>query len=264
MTNINTSLTNQTKKPKFSIALQSEQYQKLIKDTLGNSKRVARFIASISSAVSVNPALQNCDAGSVLTSALVGESLNLSPSPALGQFYIIPYGGMAQFQIGWKGYQQLAMRTNQYKKLIVTSVKEGELNSYNPFTEEYDLKPILDINEREKAKTIGYYARLELLSGFSKDIYWSKEKMEKHANRYSKAYKNKSGNSPWLDEDGFEQMAYKTLLRQLISKHGIMSDEMMEAYEYDMGVIHENGKVEYIDNDNSDLNDNKESVNEDE
>ena len=253
MTNINNSLTNQTKKPKFSVALQGEQYQKLIKDTLGTSKRVARFIASISSAVSVNSALQNCDAGSVLTSALVGESLNLSPSPALGQFYIIPYGGMAQFQIGWKGYQQLAMRTNQYRKLIVTSVKEGELKAYNPFTEEFDLVPILDINEREKAKTVGYYAKLELLSGFTKDMYWSKEKMENHALRYSKAFKNKSGNSPWLDEDGFEQMAYKTMLRQLISKHGIMSDEMMEAYQYDMGVIHEGGKIEYVDNDNSDV-----------
>ena len=263
MTNITNSITNKTTKPKFSIMIQSEGYQRLIKDTLGDKKRVARFIASISSAVSVNPALQNCDAGSVLTSALVGESLSLSPSPALGQFYIIPYGGVAQFQIGWKGYQQLALRTNQYKKLIVTSVKEGELRSYNPFTEEFELVPILNINDREKAKTVGYYAKLELISGFTKDMYWSKEKMIAHATRFSKAFTSKMTSSPWNNEEGFEQMAYKTMLRQLISKHGIMSDEMQEAYIYDMGVIKEDKSVEYIDNDNSDLKD-KESVNEDE
>lgn len=244
---INNSLTQQPK-PKFSVALQSESYQKLIKDTLGDKKRIARFIAGISSAVSVNPALQRCDAGSVLTAALVGESLNLSPSPALGQYFIVPYSNSGQFQLGWKGYVALAMRSNQYKKLIVISVKEGELKSYNPFTEEYDLVPITDIDEREKAKTVGYYAMFELVNGFTKAIYWSKDKMTAHAQKYSTAFRNKQGSSPWLNDDGFEQMAYKTLLRQLISKHGVMSNDLQEAYESDMAVIKEDGSKVYVDN----------------
>lgn len=245
---VNNSLTNQ--KPKFSELMQTTKIQSLINQTLTDPKRVARFVAGISSAVAVNPGLQRCEGGSVITAALVGESLNLSPSPALGQYYIVPYADKGQFMLGWRGYVSLAMRSNQYRKLIVTSVKEGELKSYNPFTEEYDLVPITDINAREKMPSVGYYAMFELTSGFVKSIYWSKEKVLKHATKYSQAFRNKSGNSPWLTEEGFEDMAYKTLLRQLISKHGVMSNEMQMAYEKDFGVIHEDGKVEYVDNDN--------------
>ena len=248
---INNSLTGKTAQPKFSVALQSESYQKLIRDTLGDKNRVARFVAGISSAVAVTPSLQNCDYGSVLTAALVGESLGLSPSPALGQYYIVPYANKGQFQLGWRGYVSLAMRSNQYKKLIVTSVKEGEMKSYNPFTEEYELVPITDINERDKSKTVGYYATFELTSGFVKAIYWSKEKMLAHATKYSTAFRNKGGNSPWLNEEGFEQMAYKTMLRQLISKHGVMSNELQTAFESDYAVIKEDGSKVYVDNDGS-------------
>lgn len=246
---VNNSLTKQ--KPKFSELMQTPKIQGLIKQTLTDPKRASRFTAGIMSAVAVNPTLQRCDGNTIITAALVGESLNLSPSPALGQYYIVPYADKAQFMLGWKGFVSLAMRSNQYKKLIVTSVKEGELKSYNPFTEEYELVPITDINARDKMPTVGYYAMFELTSGFVKSIYWSKEKVLKHATKYSTAFRNKSGSSPWLTEDGFEDMAYKTLLRQLISKHGVMSNEMQMAYENDYGVIHDDGKIEYVDNDGS-------------
>ena len=95
-------------KPKFSVAIQTPMYQKLVNDTLGDPDRARRFVAAISSAVAVNPSLQECDAGTVLTAALLGESLNLSPSPQLGQYYMVPYkdkkrGTVAQFQLGYKG-----------------------------------------------------------------------------------------------------------------------------------------------------------------
>ena len=106
-------------KPKFSVAIQTPMYQKLVNDTLGDPDRARRFVAAISSAVAVNPSLQECDAGTVLTAALLGESLNLSPSPQLGQYYMVPYkdkkrGTVAQFQLGYKGYIQLAERSGQY------------------------------------------------------------------------------------------------------------------------------------------------------
>lgn len=247
-------------KPKFSVAIQSDMYKKLINNTLGNEKRAQRFIASISSAVATNPGLQECDAGTILSGALLGEALNLSPSPQLGQYYLVPYNvktgvdekgkpiyeKQAQFQIGYKGLIQLAIRSGQYKKLNVLAIKEGELINYDPLNEEIDVNLIDDELERENAKTIGYYAMFEYTSGFRKAIYWSKTKMEKHALQYSKGYEAKKGYTFW--EKDFDSMAFKTMLRQLISKWGIMSVEMQDVMEKDMAVIKTNGTYEYVDN----------------
>ena len=131
-----------TKKPKFSVAITTSGYQKLINNTLGDPLRAQRFISSITSAVAVNPALQECEAGSILAGALLGESMNLQPSPQLGQYYLVPFkmkekrdrnGNIiqpactkAQFVLGYKGYIQLALRTGQYKKLNVIEIKEGK------------------------------------------------------------------------------------------------------------------------------------------
>lgn len=233
--------------PRFSVAVQSDTYKNLINQTLGDEKKAQRFIASISSAVAVNPQLQNCDAGSILSGALVGEALNLSPSPQLGNYYLVPYGNKAQFQLGYKGYLQLAIRSGQYKRINVLAIKEGELLSYNPLTEELQFNPIADERKREKAETIGYYASFELLNGFTKSLYWSKEKMEEHANKYSQGYRARKGHTFW--EKDFDGMAFKTLIRQLISKWGVMSLEMQEAQRYDMGVIDkETDTVQYVDN----------------
>lgn len=241
------------KKPKFSVAIQGDAYKNLINNTLQDPKRASRFIASISSAVATNPTLQECDAGTILSSALLGESLNLSPSPQLGQYYLVPFNDnnrgckVAQFQLGYKGYIQLAIRSGQYKKLNVLAIKEGELKGFDPLTETIEVNLIDDEIERENAKTIGYYAMFEYMNGFIKAMYWSKEKMEAHALKYSMGYKAKKGYTFW--EKDFDGMGFKTMLRQLISKWGIMSIEMQSAMEKDMAVINEGGSFDYVDND---------------
>lgn len=242
-----------TNKPKFSVAIQSDMYKNLINQTLGDKERATRFIASISSAVATNQALQECDAGTILSGALLGESLNLSPSPQLGQYYLVPFNDskkgykVAQFQLGYKGYIQLAIRSGQYKKLNVLAIKKGELIKYDPLNEEIEVNLIEDEEERESAETIGYYAMFEYTNGFRKSMYWSKSKMEKHALKYSKGYAAHKGYTYW--EKDFDGMAYKTMLRQLISKWGIMSIDMQQAVEKDMTAINADGTYEYVDND---------------
>lgn len=250
-------LVKTTNKPKFSVAIQSDMYKNLINQTLGDKDRATRFIASISSAVATNQALQECDAGTILSGALLGESLNLSPSPQLGQYYLVPFNDskkgykVAQFQLGYKGYIQLAIRSGQYKKLNVLAIKKGELIKYDPLNEEIEVNLIKDEEERENAETIGYYAMFEYTNGFRKSLYWSKSKMEKHALKYSKGYAAHKGYTFW--EKDFDGMAYKTMLRQLISKWGIMSIDMQQAVEKDMATINTDGTYEYVDNEESEI-----------
>lgn len=250
-------LVTRTNKSKFSVAIQSDTYKNLINQTLGDKNRATRFIASISSAVATNQALQECDAGTILSGALLGESLNLSPSPQLGQYYLIPFNDskrgckVAQFQLGYKGYIQLAIRSGQYKKLNVLAIKKGELVKYDALNEEIEVNLIEDEEERENAETIGYYAMFEYTNGFRKSLYWSKSKMEKHALKYSKGYAAHKGYTFW--EKDFDGMAYKTMLRQLISKWGIMSIDMQQAVEKDMATINTDGTYEYVDNEESEI-----------
>ena len=256
--NVNEKVTVPAKKPaqpKFSVAVQSEGYKNLINNTLGDPKRAAGFITAITSAVSTNPSLQECDPATILSAGLLGETLQLSPSPALGQYYLVPFNDrklgrkVAQFQLGYKGYIQLAIRSGQYKKLNVLPIKEGELIKYDPLNEDIEVHLIEDDAEREKAETIGYYAMFEYLNGFRKVIYWSKDRMEAHALEYSQGYRAKKGYTFW--EKDFDSMACKTMLRQLISKWGIMSIDFQKAYEADMGVLRPGDNVEYVDNDDS-------------
>lgn len=207
-----------------------------------------RFISSIISAVETNPQLQECTNPSILSAALLGEALKLSPSPQLGQYYMVPFKNKgkyeAQFILGYKGYIQLAIRSGYYKKLNVVAIKEGELVRYDPLEEEIKVKLIEDEIEREQTPTIGYYAMFEYENGFRKAIYWSRQKMEAHALRYSKGYQAKKGFTFW--EKDFDSMAMKTMLRQIISKWGIMSIDLQKAYESDMAVIREDGKRDYV------------------
>lgn len=238
-----------------------------------------RFISAIVSAVNTNPALQECSNPSIVSAALLGESLKLSPSPQLGQYYMVPYndknkGKVAQFQLGYKGYIQLALRSGQYKKLNVMAIKEGELIRYDPLNEEIDVRLIEDEVQREQAPTIGYYAMFEYLNGFRKTMYWSKEKMLAHADRFSQAFSKdgaeistrygkkhkvsfaefEAGNYPpndaWMYSSfwykDFDGMAYKTMLRQLISKWGVMSIDMVSAMDSDLAVINEDGTKDYV------------------
>lgn len=244
--------------------------KKRIESTIG-SERGQRFITAITSAVTNNKDLAKCTNDSIYSGALLGESLNLSPSPQLGHYYLVPFSitvkdssgkpvkdengkyvqeKVAQFQLGYKGYLQLAIRSGQYKKINVLGIKEGELIRYNPLDEEIEVKLIEDEEEREKAPTIGYYAMFEYTNGFKKSMYWSKSKMTEHAKKYSQGYRSDLNNNTaytfW--SKNFDGMAYKTMLRQIISKWGIMSIDMQTAYEKDMATIKEDGTPEYVDN----------------
>lgn len=247
-------LQNSLTKSKQRLGITAYLTQDAVKEQINKvvgGKNGEKFVTAIVSAVNTNPALAECTNTSILSGALLGHSLNLSPSPQLGQYYLVPFknnkAGVteAQFQLGYKGYIQLAIRSGQYKKLNVLAIKEGELRSFDPLNEEIDVKLIEDEEEREQAKTIGYYAMFEYVNGFRKAIYWSKTKMEAHALKYSKGYQAKKGYTFW--EKDFDGMAYKTMLRQLISKWGIMSIDMMSAIDADMAVIHEDGTKDYVD-----------------
>lgn len=221
----------------FSMAINSTGYQKLINSTIKDPAKAARFVTAITSAVAVNPLLQECDPATILSGALLGESLGLSPSPQLGQYYLVPFNNTkkgckdAQFQLGYKGYVQLALRSGYYKRLNVFAVKAGELKAWNPVTEDLEIELIQDDEIREKTATIGYVASFTYVNGFSKTLYWSRQKMEAHALRYSKGYAAKKGYTFWEKE--FDAMAFKTMLRQLISKWGIMSIDLQTAFEQD-------------------------------
>lgn len=250
---------NSLQKSKSRLGMTAYLTQDAVKNQINQvigGKNGQRFISAVVSAVNNNPMLQECTNQSILAAALLGESLNLSPSPQLGQYYMVPFddakkGKVAQFQLGYKGYIQLAIRSGQYKKLNVLAIKEGELIHFDPLFEEIEVKLIEDEQQREQAATIGYYAMFEYINGFRKAIYWSKAKMEAHALKYSKGYAaDKRKGTAWTFwSKDFDGMAYKTMLRQLISKWGIMSIDMITAIDSDMAVINEDGSKTYVDND---------------
>lgn len=269
-------LTGIRQKPKFSVAITTDGYKTLINNTLSDPARAQRFVASITSAVAVTPALQDCDAGTILAGALLGESLGLSPSPQLGQYYLVPFEcrvkgpdgktlwaldekgehikdkkgkwlavteKKAQFVLGYKGYIQLALRSGQYADLDVMEIKEGEYLGKDPSTGKPRFQFIEDDDERDQKQTIGYMAYFEYLNGFKKSLYWTKAKMLAHADQYSQAFsaedykKYIAGEIPesdlWMYSSywykDFDAMAEKTMLRQLISRWGVMSIQLQQA-----------------------------------
>lgn len=253
------SLTQTKKATTFSTFITSDAVKNKINSMIAG-KDGGKFITSLISLVSNNPEIAKCEHSTILSSALLGESLKLSPSPQLGQFYIVPFKEndrqtgelkrtVAQFQIGYKGYIQLAIRSGYYKKLNVLDIKEGELIKYDPLDETIEVKLIEDEEAREQARTIGYYAMFEYQNGFKKTLYWSRAKMENHAQKYSQAYRTdlkKNWKYSFWSKD-FDGMAFKTMLRQLISKWGIMSVDFQTAIANDMAVI-ENDKPIFVDN----------------
>lgn len=264
---VNNSLAQRTQKNGLTAYLTQDAVKNQINKVVGG-KNGTRFVSSIVSAVQTTPALQECTNNSILNAALLGEALNLSPSPQLGQFYMVPFKnkkkGMveAQFQLGYKGYIQLATRSGYYKKLNVLPIKEGELVCYDPLNEEIEVELIEDGILREETPTAGYYAMFEYENGFRKTMYWSKKKMQAHADKYSAAFDLKTAelieagkipesemwkySSFWYKD--FDGMAMKTMLRQLISKWGIMSIDLQNAIDKDMAVISDNGTPDYVDN----------------
>lgn len=205
--------------------------------------RAPQFTTTLMAALNSNKALNSCEPQSVLTAALTAASMDLPINQNLGFAYLIPYknkdGDVCQFQMGYKGFIQLAQRSGYYKTINATEVRDGEIAKIDRLSGEIEFEWIEDDKEREKAKVVGYVAYFKLLNGFEKSLYWSVEKCKAHATRFSKSFK--FGGGLWKDD--FESMAIKTVLKQLISKYGPLNTQLQEAITKDQTI---NG--EYIDN----------------
>ena len=247
--------------------LNAPQIQSYLKDVIGSNRD--KFVTNLVSVTNQNKALQKCTNMSLMSGALVATTLNLSLNSSFGYAYLVPFKNSklskekntdvyeAQFQIGYKGYIQLALRTGQYKKINAIPVYKSQFQGWNALTEELELN---EFDNFEDDEVIGYVAYFRLVNGFEKTMFWSKDKMEKHADTYSQAFsldineKIKQGkikesdmwkySSYWYKD--FDGMALKTMLRQVLSKYGIMSEEMQKAYEDDQSVINGDNK-NYID-----------------
>jgi len=261
----NTQLANQQeRRMTFGEFLNSTGTKNLVNKTLGNDRHAQRFAASILSAVSVNPALQECDPKTILAGAFLGDSLGWTPSPQLGQFYLVPfndknspYGKVAVFVPGYKGYIQLAVRSGAYKRITPIAVKEGEFVHWNPFTEQLGTSIVHGVADRDELPTVGYYIEFETVNGFRKAMYWTKEKMLNHADRYSPAFRKDSyrllqegkipKNEAWKYSSfwykDFDEMALKTMIRQCLPKWGPMSIDMQTAFDADEKVIDADGAI---------------------
>jgi recombination protein RecT len=229
------------KKPDAISALLSQDVVKArFEQVLG--KKAPGFMSSIISAVNSNSELKKADPMSVVAAAAVAASLDLPINPSLGFAHIVPYSGKAQFQMGWRGFVQLGMRSGQYKTINVCPVHEGELVESNPFTGEM----VFDEKKRTADKIIGYVAYFKLMNGFEKYLYMTEDQVTAHGKKYSKSYENK--NSMWQKDS--QPMKLKTVLKMLLSKFGILSIEMQNAVQYDQATIKtiDGGAYEYIDN----------------
>lgn len=200
--------------------ISSEAMKKRVGDVLG--KEAGTFLASVLDLYTSDGYLNKCDPNKVMAEAMKAAALRLPVSKSMGFCYVIPYGNIPQFQMGWKGFVQLAQRSGQYKYLNADVVYEGEHVTTNRLTGMVEITgdPISD-------KAVGYFAYFQMLNGFEKCIYWSKERVTNHAKKFSKSFKS----GPW--QDNFDAMAIKTVLKQLISKYGIMSVEMVSAFDND-------------------------------
>ena len=193
------------------------------------NKRAPQYMSSIVNLVNSDTNLKKCEPMSVIASCMVAATMDLPVDKNLGYAWVVPYGNKAQFQMGYKGYIQLALRTGQYKAINVTEIREGELISWNPLSEEVEI----DFTQRKSDKVIGYAGYFKLINGFEKTVYWSREDVEAHAKKFSKTYN--FANSTWKTD--FDAMAKKTVLRNLLSKWGILSIEMQNAYVADNNVV---------------------------
>ena len=185
-------------------------------------KGAGAFVTSLLSLVKASPQLAAADPKTILGAAMTAATLKLPINPNLGFAYIIPYGKDAQFQMGWKGYVQLAMRTGQYKNINTAVVYEGQIEDIDFITGE------IIRGKKKSDKVVGYVAYFELVNGFKKTLYMSSEDMLRHAMTFSKAYQydKRSGKSASVWTTNFEAMGLKTVIKQLISKYGIMSIDM--------------------------------------
>lgn len=203
----------------------------MVKSKFGEllGRRAPQFISSVIAVVSNNALLQKADANSILQAASMAATLDLPVNQSLGHAWIVPYAGKAQFQIGYKGFVQLAMRSGQYHKINVIEVYKNQFESFDVFYETFKA----DFTVPGEGEPIGYMARFELLNGFEKCVYWTREAVIKHAQRFSKSYTK--SDSPWVTD--FDKMAMKTVLKDMLSHWGPLSIEMQRAIISDDRVI---------------------------
>lgn len=236
---------------RFNAAIASVEMQSYLTSVLGEKK--SSFVNNVVALVSNSTALQQCAPMSVVYACLKATALDLPLDPNLGFAYVIPYGNTkagnteAQFQIGYRGFIQLAIRSGLFSDINVTEIREGEIKGrdmlsgkiYAEFIEDRESKPI-----------IGYVAYFRLNTGFSHMLYMTSAEMEAHAKRYSKTYSSKSeyirNSSKWTT--GFDAMANKTVLKLLLSKWAPLSVEMKQAIQLDQAVFNEDGVTSYDDN----------------
>lgn len=215
--------------------LQKQDVKKRFEDMLG--KKAAGFMSSILSLATSKKEFLNVNPRTVLSSAAIAASLDLPINPNLGFAYVIPYGDQAQFQIGYKGIIQLALRTGQYKRINCIPIYESQFEAWNALTEE--LKA--DFSVEGQGKVIGFVFYFKLVNGFEKTVYRTKNELLTHGQRYSKAFKS----GPWQTNQ--DDMCMKTLIKGTLSKYGILSIEMQKAIETDQAVIKEDGTADYVD-----------------
>jgi recombination protein RecT len=201
-------------------------------------QKSAGFISSVLQTVNNNNLLAKADPATILNAAATAASLDLPINQSLGRAWIVPFKGQAQFQIGYKGFVELAQRSGRYKSINAIEVYENQYNAFNALTEQIDA----DFSVDGTGKVVGYAAHFELLNGFTKTVFWSREKVEQHAKRFSKSF----ANGPWKTD--FDAMAKKTVLKYTLSNWGILSIEMQTAHLADQAVIPEDGKYQYADN----------------
>lgn len=217
--------------------LESPAYKKRFEEMLG--KKAAGFMSSIIAVTNNNNYLMKADPATVIGAAAQAAMLDLPINQSLGFAYIVPYKGAAQFQLGYKGYIQLAQRSGQYVDIGAKTVYEGELEYENRLLDKFRF------GERTGDKVIGYLAYFRLTNGFEKMLFMTLDEMQAHAKKYSQNYKG--GTDKWGIAD-FNVMAEKTVLKRLLSKFGPLSIEsvqMSQALSNDGGVISMNKDGEF-------------------
>ena len=243
----------------FNQTITNPSTQKYLAEVLGERK--GSFVNNLTALVANNVTLQNCEPYTLMFAAMKATALNLALDNPLGLAYVIPYKDnkrgitVAQFQLGYKGVKQLALRTGQFKKLNATDVREGELIRRDRLTGDYVFNFEDDFEKRESLKVIGYVSYFMLSNGFESTLYMSKEEMEKHAIQYSQTYRSKDAktkaSSKWTTD--FDSMALKTVMKLNLSKNAPLSIEVTDAIRADQSVMFERDKYDYIDNGGSEI-----------
>ena len=238
--------------PTLQQLLNSQGIKRRFEELLDNS--APSFISSILTIFNSNPKLRECNPNSILTAAGIAAALKLPINPSLGFAHIVPYKGQATFQLGWRGYVQLAMRSGQYRTLNSGAVREGQIADIDFVTGE------IIRGEKISDEIVGYLAYMELLNGFRKSLYMTVEELRAHAEKYSQsyAYDIRSGRKSSVWSTNFDAMAKKTALKKLLSNFGIISIDrqsaaLATALQADQAVVTEEG-FRYVDNERGEEN----------